>query len=288
MIKAHRPGTAAAFLTAMQRVQKTLAAEGFPCPEPLLPPTPIGRGVAVAESLIDRGGPADAHDPAIRRELARTLAQLVDRCRSMTRLEGLNRGNMELPPHQLWPRPHDGRFDFEATSAGAEWIDAVARAARRVLDASPAGELVVGHADWRVGNMRFADGKVSAVYDWDSLRIVREPELVGSVSHLFTADFGVPNQRRYPTLEEALSFASDYEAARGEAFTDPEKRVARCPCLLDGLHRPLRALGPLHGLRTPRHPTGVGPSARGWPRARVPRYTLRRASGCAAGRTSDR
>ncbi len=29
VIKAHRPGTAAAFLTAMQRVQKTLAAEGF-------------------------------------------------------------------------------------------------------------------------------------------------------------------------------------------------------------------------------------------------------------------
>ncbi len=40
---------------------------------------------------------------------------------------------------------------------GAEWIDAIALAARRVLDGSEAGETVVGHADWRVGNMRFAD-----------------------------------------------------------------------------------------------------------------------------------
>ncbi len=68
---------------------------------------------------------------------------------------------------------------------------------------------------------------MSAVYDWDSLRIMREPELVGSVAHLFAADFGVPNQRRFPTLPEARAFAADYEAARGGAFTDEERSVVR-------------------------------------------------------------
>jgi hypothetical protein len=53
----------------------------------MLGPTLIGNGVAVAESLLDRGGPADAHDPAIRQELAETLARLVGRCRSLTDTE---------------------------------------------------------------------------------------------------------------------------------------------------------------------------------------------------------
>lgn len=65
------------------------------------------------------------------------------------------------------------------------------------------------------------------VYDWDSLRILREPELVGSVAHLFTADYAAPARRQVPTLDEALSFAADYEAARGKAFTGEEERVLR-------------------------------------------------------------
>lgn len=227
VVKVHRAETSAAFLVAMQTVQRALAAERFPCPEPLLGPTRLGRGIAVAEALLDRGGPADAHDPAVRRELARTLAWLVERCRPLVGLAGLRRGRTERRQGELWPRPHDGRFDFEATSAGAEWIDAVAAAARRVLDRSDASGWVVGHGDWRAGNVRFDGGKVSAAYDWDSLRIVREAELVGSVAHLFTADYAVADRRQVPTLDEALSFAADYEAARGKAFTGEEERVLR-------------------------------------------------------------
>lgn len=76
VVKIHRPGTSAGFLVATQTVQRNLAAGGFPSPEPLLSPAAIGRGVAVTESLLDRCGRADAHDPAIRRELAGTLARL--------------------------------------------------------------------------------------------------------------------------------------------------------------------------------------------------------------------
>ena len=227
VVKVHRPETSIGFLAAMQTAQQTLAASGFPCPEPLAGPTALARGVAVAESLLDWGEGADAHDPEIRRAMAQTLARLVARCRGPSGLDGLHHGLMVRQEGNLWPRPHDRRFDFEATRRGAEWIDAVATNARRVLDGVGAGEWVVGHTDWRVGNMRFSGGEVSVVYDWDSLRIMREPELIGSTAHLFTADWAVRDRRQLPTLEETLAFASDYERARGAAFTAEEERILR-------------------------------------------------------------
>ena len=125
----------------------------------------------------------------------------------------------------LWPTPHDGRFDFAATAAGAEWLDEIAGRARRVRDRD-AGDLVVGHTDWRVENMRLAsDRSVSAVYDWDSLKILREPALTGGVAHLFTSDFRVPERVQLPTLDEALAFIADYEAARGAPFSGEEHAV---------------------------------------------------------------
>jgi hypothetical protein len=138
---------------------------------------------------------------------------------------------MAIRPGELWPVPHDGRFDFEGTAAGAEWIDRIAARARRVRDRE-VGDVVVGHTDWRVENMRFAGGAVSAVYDWDSLAIQREPVLAGGVAHLFTSDFTAgPEWVQLPTLDEALAFVADYEAARGEPFGADEHAVARAALL---------------------------------------------------------
>jgi hypothetical protein len=76
--------------------------------------------------------------------------------------------------------------------------------------------------------MRFApDGSVSAVYDWDSLAIQREPVLAGGVAHLFTADFRAPDHADVPTLDEALAFIADYEVARGARFDADEHAAAR-------------------------------------------------------------
>jgi hypothetical protein len=71
------------------------------------------------------------------------------------------------------------RFDFDATSVGAEWIDELAREARPGLDLGP---VVVGHTDWRAENMRFEDDRVTAVYDWESLRLAPEPVFVGAAA----------------------------------------------------------------------------------------------------------
>ncbi len=226
VVKGHGARTSAAYLCAAQRVQRQLAAGGFPAPQPLLAPVPFGRGLATAESLLEGGVRPDAHEPPVRRALAASLAELVRLCRPLAGLEALRRHAMVLAPGALWPHPHDGRFDFEATAGGAEWIDAIAADALSRREA-PAGDLVVGHGDWRAEHVRLDAGRLAAVYDWDSIIAAREPLLVGSVAHAFTADWSLPGRRQLPSLPEALAFVADYEAARGAPFDAAERAVAR-------------------------------------------------------------
>jgi simple sugar transport system ATP-binding protein len=83
--------------------------------------------------------------------------------------------------------------------------------------------------------MRLASNRsVSAVYDWDSLTILREPALAGGVAHLFTSDFRVPARVQLPTLDEALAFVAAYEAARGGPFGGEEYAVACAALTYDG------------------------------------------------------
>ena len=161
--------------------------------------------------------------------MARELARLVALCRELRDVDGLRENTMATGPADLWPRPHDGRFDFAATTPGAEWLDEVARRARAARDRD-AGDVVVGHTDWRVQDLRFAGGELTAVYDWDSLAIQREPVLAGGVAHLFAADWEAGDVR-LPTLGEALGFIADYEAGRGAAFDAEQRAVARAALL---------------------------------------------------------
>jgi hypothetical protein len=226
VIKLHGPRVTIRFLRAVQAVQRHLSADGFPAPEPLLAPTAFGGGTAVAETLLDLGAHADGRDPAIRKAMARTLADFVARSRPLVELRDLEDHLMLAREGQLWPIPHDGRFDLQATSAGAEWIDRVAAEALRRRDTG-AGDRVVGHSDWRVEHLRFADGDLTAVYDWDSVIIEREPILVGSVAHAFTANWAIESAQQYPTVEEALAFIDEYESARGVSFSYSERQVCR-------------------------------------------------------------
>ena len=217
--KAHQPGTAPAQLRELIRVRAGLGGVGSPAV--LAGPVPIGHGHAVIEELVERGAWAEPRAPAVRRLLARGLHAVVEACRPVaaaSTLEPMLLGTP--PPDRLWPVPHSKLFDFEATAAGAGWIDDVARVAREV---PPAGELVIGHADWRAEHVRFADGAIAVAYDWDSLARDREPALVGSCAHAFTADWTRGDRAQAPTLDEARAFVADYEAARGRPFDRAER-----------------------------------------------------------------
>lgn len=226
VVKVHPPTVGIDFLNATAAVKGHLRDRGFPAPRRLAGPVRVGRGLAEAEELVDAGRHADAHRPQIREALAAALATLVSLARPFTALPGLGARVSASPTGGLWPIPHDGRFDFPASSTGAEWIDRIATRAREVCD-RPVGSLVVGHTDWRAENVRVLDGRVSAVYDWDSLRVEREPVIVGSAAHGFTTNWAVGQSRQFPTRAEALSFIAGYERARGRPFTTDELGTAR-------------------------------------------------------------
>jgi hypothetical protein len=85
--------------------------------------------------------------------------------------------------------------------------------------------IVVAHSDWRAEHLRFEDEEIVAAYDWQSLAVGREPALVGAAAHAFTADWGLPQARRLPTLDESRAFVADYEAARRARFSQAERET---------------------------------------------------------------
>ena len=225
VVKLHAPHVSTRHLDAVQAAQRLLAAGGFPVPVPLLPPTPVGAGVATAESLLAGGEVPDGHRPEARRALASALARVVALCRPLTAEPGFREHAMTTPPDELWPRPHDGRFDFARSATGAEWIDAIAAAALPPQE-TDAGVDVVGHTDLRAEHVLLEGDVLTAVYDWDSLALYREPVLVGIVAHGFTANWRAPTgHRQFPALAEVRAYVADYERARGAPFTADERRM---------------------------------------------------------------
>lgn len=85
---------------------------------------------------------------------------------------------------------------------------------------------MVGHSDWRVENLRYAGGELSAIYDWDSLVVRPEAALAGAIAGIFSADWRAPERCRIPTRAEMTAFVTDYEAARGRPFSPAERELA--------------------------------------------------------------
>jgi hypothetical protein len=225
VVKAHAPHVPVARLAAMQDTMRTLAGAGFPCPAPVGDIATIGPSGAHAtiETLVDAGEVRDGHEPAVRRELARRLAELTAIAVVTPAREALGASWFSgLPAGVVWPRPHSALFDFAATTAGAGWIDALAVRARAV---PRAGRRVVGHFDWRAEHARFAGDTMTVAYDWDSLHVDLEPVVVGAAAHAFCANWEREDIIAAPSADEARAFIAEYEAARGAPFDPDERRT---------------------------------------------------------------
>jgi len=133
---------------------------------------------------------------------------------------------------RLWPaHAHAPIFDFEATSAGAEWIDRLAAHAKSAING--AGRPIAGHSDWSGKHFRFAEEAVTAVYDWDSLAVRSEAALVGVAAMTFTTRFDLPGVSRAPTPDEMSAFIDEYGAARETALSrDEHEQIAAHALLL--------------------------------------------------------
>jgi hypothetical protein len=205
-------------LDAVQHVQAHLFEAGFPCPQPL-----GVRGRATLERWFDDGLYRDAHEPEVRRVIAEYLALLLRLTRDLQPVDGLE-PFFPRAPGPLWPVPHNVLFDFEATAAGAEWIDEIARAAKPRRDAH-VGEVVIGHGDWTVKHFRFDGLRPTVVYDWDSISTNYETVVVGGAAATFTYTDRLPVSV-WPTVKEASAFFEDYESARVHPFSVEERRAA--------------------------------------------------------------
>ncbi len=225
VLKIHQPSRSIDFLQAVIQVQQYLLAHNYPCTKPLLSPKPLAQGTATVEELVDEGIYHEAHDPMIRRSLATMLAWLIKLTWTPEAIPGLQSAalDLRLPDGVTWPIPHSKLFDFEATTAGAEWIDEIARKTQ-AIKLYGAGKLVLGHADWSVKHLRYVDERVRIIYDWDSLVLEKEPVIVGhaSVNFTYTEFFEGP---RFPTDKESQAFIAAYEEARGTPFTPGEQQT---------------------------------------------------------------
>ena len=217
VVKVHRWQASISRLAAVHRVQAHLAACGLPVPRPLCGPQPLGSGIATIEELLS-GAVADGHDPPIRQALAAGLCRLVTAAQPLGSIADLGSPILLRPPRAaLWPEPHDLRFDFQATRDGAEWIDDLARLARRRLHrAATSAPAVIGHLDWRVENVGFQDDDITAIYDWDSVAMGPEPFVVGAAAAQFSAHWA--SGAALPSVDEMRTFVDEYEQTRGTRF----------------------------------------------------------------------
>jgi hypothetical protein len=230
VVKVHRYQVSTARLEAVHKVQIHLADIGLPVPRPLCRPKPLGSGVAVIEELR-AGAAADGHDPQVRRAFAAGLLAVVSGARPLGSIADLGSPILlRSPSGPLWPEPHDLRFDFEATRDGAEWIDDLAALARDRLQAAVAMTPVIGHFDWRVGNLGYERGHISAIYDWDSVGMAPEAFVVGAASAQFSADWSTG--AALPSPEEMRAFVEEYETARGATFEAVERDVVEAANLV--------------------------------------------------------
>jgi hypothetical protein len=221
-VKAHQPERELGWLQEIVRMQMHLASRGLPATTVCGGPAPIGRGLAIVEAFVERGATPDGHEPAVRAAIAEALYAIIAAGRGLVAGSTLKPQLFGTPPAigGLWPTPHSKLFDF---SQPVPWIDDVARAARARFVA--AGELVIGHGDWRAEHVRFDGGRIVAAFDWDSLCKELEASLVGFTAQGFAADWSRRPPAPAPPVDEARAFVADYERARGRGFDADERRL---------------------------------------------------------------
>jgi hypothetical protein len=164
------------------------------------------------------GVSTDVRVPGVRRAMAAGLSQFVSVSESYRDIEGLPR--RLVPDRNVWPRPHNALFDFEATTQGAEWIDDIACTALAVMRLATS-RIVVGHLDWSAKNMRMGPESIAVVYDWDAVFLDRETFVIGAAAAHFPMTWEL-DVSGTPDAREVMAFVQDYEEARGQAFTGTE------------------------------------------------------------------
>ncbi len=208
-------------LSAMHRCLTVASAHGFPVARQRSEIFEADEGIFAAFYGYLDGAHRNPHEPPVRRELARSLAELN------TLLSPLDTAELPLAPGRqeaLWPAPQRIWETREIDDEDSRFIAAHARAAQLLLKKSKL-PLLAAHLDWGVKNIRFRDDAVCAVYDSDSVHAASEAECVGRAAAQFTAQWDIPAVLT-PSADEARAFVDEYQAARGRKFSRAERALA--------------------------------------------------------------
>lgn len=206
---------------ARRDFQRWLAERNFPCPKILWPVSEQDGRRFVIEEYNDVGRHADGHLPEDRRLMAEALYKMIVLSRGYPAVASIPDDTLVVVQGSVWPKPHNVYFDFEATTAGAEWIDEAGAKAKAIVDAMPDGN-VLAHMDWAAKHSRIDKGAISISYDWDTVARVTETRAVGAAAAVFTYSQYLESSNR-PSIDESIGFIRDYEVARGEPFTVKER-----------------------------------------------------------------
>jgi hypothetical protein len=207
-------------ITATIEVQRSLADAGFPAPRPLVGPRPISDAIATAETLV-AGGVQLQWDEDAPDRFASALADLV-------RLAPAVLPEVLAPPpawvwwdHEfsgLWPPADDRPFDLN--SMPPTGVDEAARHARTRLSDYSAPS-VVGHCDWESQNMRWTNGRLHVVHDWDSVVARPEATIAGAAGAVYPST----GETFAATVDQSAAFLAAYETARGLSWTRDDREA---------------------------------------------------------------
>lgn len=202
--------------------QARLAERGFPCARPLTPAVHVG-GLAVhAEELRPGGQVLVGDSPEVAVRYATVFAQLMAELENLTVAPPLPSPRWVRWDHTdpgIWPAiPELDDLDNDALPA---YVVDTAERVRKRLHASGL-RCVVGHADFEAQNLRWCDGELWAVHDWDSLAWQPEAALVGAASGAFAN----ASQPTLAPIDSSAAFLAEYQDIRRRRFSAEEQQVA--------------------------------------------------------------
>jgi Ser/Thr protein kinase RdoA (MazF antagonist) len=212
--------------------QAQLAQRGFPCARPLTPVVAVGALAVHAEEVLPGGEILRGDTPDIAVRYAEVFARLMAALSAVEVRPPLPNPRWSRWDHTdpgLWPAI--GFLDERDQSlVPADLEDIAERVRKRLLATSL--PCVLGHADFEAQNLRWRDGEVWAVHDWDSLAWQPEAALVRAASGAFAND---PPPSLVP-VESSAAFIAAYQELRGRAFSAEELEIAWAGSFWTALH----------------------------------------------------
>ncbi|MEU6715148.1 hypothetical protein ABZ897_27095 [Nonomuraea sp. NPDC046802] len=212
--------------------QAHLAERGFPCARPLTPAVGVGALAVHAEESRPGGELLRGNSPDVAVRYAAVFARLMAELAEVTVAPPLPNPRWVRWDHTdsgVWPAIAE-LDDRDQGAVPANIVDTAGRVRKRIL----ATDLpcALGHADFEAQNLRWHDGDVWAVHDWDSLAWQPEAALAGAACGAFSS----ASPPTLAPIESSAAFLTAYQDLRGRRFTAEEQEIAWAASLWPAAH----------------------------------------------------